>query len=73
MLFSSVKEAIMRKIITTIGLVIKCVGLIASILLDYVYMGLLTIGGIIIRFIIAPIVELASFGFIRIVRVEDKE
>lgn len=54
-------------------MIIEMIGLLIKLLIKNIHLGLLVMRRIIIEKIIAPIIELATFGFIRLVRIEDNE
>ena len=56
-----------------INMIIEMIGLLIKLLIKNIHLGLLVMRRIIIEKIIAPIIELATFGFIRLVRIEDNE
>ena len=49
------------------------IGLISRTIITYMHYYLLVMRRIIIEKVIAPIIELATFGFIRLVRIEEEE
>ena len=49
------------------------IGLISRTIVTYMHYYLLVMRRIIIEKVIAPIIELATFGFIRLVRIEEEE
>lgn len=56
----------------TIGLLIGLIKLIIRMIVADMHYYLLVMRRIIIEKVIAPIIELATFGFIRLVRVEEE-
>ena len=56
-----------------INMIIEMIVLLIQLLIKNIQLGLLVMRRIIIEKIIAPIIELATFGFIRLVRIEDNE
>jgi hypothetical protein len=57
---------------TIIGLLIGLIKLIIRTILADMHYYLLVMRRIIIEKVIAPIIELATFGFIRLVRIEEE-
>ena len=49
------------------------IGLISRTIVTYMHYYLLVMRRVIIEKVIAPIIELATFGFIRLVRIEEEE
>jgi hypothetical protein len=56
-----------------IGLLIGLIKLIIRMIVADMHYYLLVMRRIIIEKVIAPIIELATFGFIRLVRIEEEE
>jgi hypothetical protein len=57
---------------TIIGLVLELIRLVSRTILADMHYYLLVMRRIIIEKVIAPIIELATFGFIRLVRIEEE-
>jgi hypothetical protein len=57
---------------TIIGLLIGLIRLVSRMIVADMHYYLLVMRRIIIEKIIAPIIELATFGFIRLVRIEEE-
>lgn len=57
---------------TIIGLVLGLIKLVIRTILADMHYYLLVMRRIIIEKVIAPIIELATFGFIRLVRIEEE-
>ena len=56
-----------------IGLVLGLIRLVSRTIITYMHYYLLVMRRIIIEKVIAPIIELATFGYIRLVRIEEEE
>lgn len=59
-------------ILNIIGLVLGLIRLISRMIVADMHYYLLVMRRIIIEKVIAPIIELATFGFIRLVRIEEE-